>query len=155
MLSVLLASGLAMNSAQSATDTRAIQLIKNMYADILDEDLIGEDVETIRYTPQLRQLLNQVNDIGELKEWEMCEWSYDHKTVPGNDFDTRLSQMKFNTLPNGRVRAQGVNFGEYFYRDFEVHCTANNCKINDIFDPTSNPNSYQQSLRKIIKNKNC
>lgn len=146
--------GLMMGTTASA-DPRAVQLIKNMYADILDDDLIGEDVETIRYTPQLRSLIGQLEEIGEKRQWEMCEWSYDHKTVPGNDFDTRLNQMKFSTLPNGRVRAQGVNFGERFYRDFEIICTANNCKINDIFDPTVTPNSYQQAIRKIIKNKNC
>lgn len=154
ILPIVFTTGL-MLSATASAETRAVQLIKNMYADILDDDLIGEDVETIRYTPQLRSLLDQLEEVGNQQQWEMCEWSYDHKTVPGNDFDTTLSQMKFSTLPNGRVRAQGVNFGEYFYRDFEVQCTTNNCKINDIFDPTSNPNSYQQSIRKIIKNKNC
>lgn len=154
LIPIVFATGLMMSTITSA-ESRAVQLIKSMYADILDDDLIGEDVETIRYTPQLRNLLNQLEEVGNQQQWEMCEWAYDHKTVPGNDFDTTLNQMKFSTLPNGRVRAQGVNFGERFYRDFEVVCTANNCKINDIFDPTANPNSYQQSIRKIIKNKNC
>lgn len=154
IFAIIFTIGMMISTTVSA-ESRAIQLIKGLYTDILDDDLMGEDVETIRYTPQLRSLLKQLEDVAEQQQWEMCEWIYEHKLIPGNDRDTQINQMKFNNLPNGRVRAQGINFGEYFFRDFEVKCTENSCKINDIFDPTASTNSYQQSIRKIIKNKNC
>lgn len=127
------------------------QFIKKVYADALDDDMMGEDIVKIHAAPELRRLISRLDQVHSEEEWEMCDWSYDHQLVPGNDFDTKLSQMNFSTLANGRVRAQGRNFGKTFHVDFEVKCTDGSCKINDMFSPTG----YKQALNKIIKYRNC
>lgn len=127
------------------------QFIKKVYADALDDDMLGEDIVKIHATSDLRRLITRLDQVHSEEEWEICEWSYDHQLIPGNDFNTKLNQMRFSTLADGRVRAQGKNFGRSFHVDFDVKCTDGSCKINDMFSPTS----YKQALNKIIKYKVC
>ena len=149
-LFALLLSGTCLStSAFAQTPT---QFIKKVYADHLNEDLISVDAIRLHAAKELRGLILQRDAIAERHLGDMCEWvEYAFPLIPGNDYDTRLNQMKFTQLSNGRVRAQGSNFGERFSLDFEVSCKSNDCKIENIYTPQN----YKNQMRQIVRAGTC
>ena len=148
LLSLLLLSTFG-NTYAKNEDPRKVTLVKKIYVAELSSspqsDLLKKNA-----TPELRKLLDARDRIHSKFGGEYCDWVrslYD----PGNDFDTKVGQMKFTTLNSGLIRASGTNFGEKFHRDFKVQCDAQSCKIDDIYDP----NSYKLELQQLVKKPYC
>lgn len=138
-----------------ATSVHAVetpmQFVKRIYANFI-YDLSSPS----QFLPEIEQLQEKLDRISQQEHWEMCSWSENHTLIPGNDFDTELKHMTFTTLANGKIRAQGRNFGHSFHMDFDVKCTAQEgCKIYDMISSNSPPRSYKQTLKQIIKDRNC
>ncbi|WP_227554757.1 MULTISPECIES: hypothetical protein [Acinetobacter] len=130
-------------------DLRKIQLIKKIYATELSLNPPNNMLEK-NATPELKSLLNSRDRIHSRFGGEYCDWARS-LYVPGNDFDTKVGQMKFTTLNNGLIRASGTSFGEKFHRDFKVQCDTSSCKIDDIYDP----NSYKKEMQQLVKKPYC
>ena len=129
MVSALLCSGIA--HAQTP-----VEFAKKVYSDALNDDLMAVDIVKLHGSPDLRRLIDRRDRIAQAHQGEMCEWVY-NPLIPGNDVDTRLKQMKFTQLSNGRVRAQGKNLGYPFKVDLAVQCSGDTCKIADLYNPDS------------------
>lgn len=126
--------------------------VKKVYADQLNDDLLGVDIIKLHAAPDLRRLIEQRDRIAEAHEGEMCEWVYDaYPLIPGNDYDTRLNQMTFTPLKNGRIKAKGLNFGERFEIDFAVACSGDTCKIVNLYTPEN----YRNKMAQIIRAGTC
>lgn len=132
------------------TTTKQIEFMKKVYADRLNEDLMGVDIIKLHGSADLRQWIKKTDAIADANLGEMCEWVYE-PMIPGNDSDVKMNQLKFSTLTNGLVRVQGKNFGRPFHIDYEVQCTTQGCKINDLFDPKS----YKAFLKDVAKKGRC
>lgn len=143
----LFCSGLSYAEQQSST---AIHFMKKVYADRLNEDLMGVDIVKLHGSADLRQWIKKTDAIADAHLGDMCEWVYD-PMIPGQDTDVRLNQLKYTTLSNGRIRVQGKNFGRPFQVDYEVKCDPQGCKINDVY----NPSSYKQYLKDVAKKGQC
>ncbi|MFW1798519.1 hypothetical protein ACG9YX_00505 [Acinetobacter nematophilus] len=137
--------------AESTSQNLAkINFIKKIYAMKISEQYLNIDIVKQNSANELKQLISR-RDALELKyPREMCEWVR-NLLIPGNDFDVKLSKMKFTLLNNGFVRAHGVNFGEEFHIDYQVQCHGQSCKIEDIYDPYS----YKKELIFIITKNKC
>ena len=127
-----------------------IDFIKKRYVDRINKQLSGMDVIKKHSSTDLRQWISKTDAIADANVGDMCDWVYD-PMIPGQDSDTRLNQLKYTTLSNGRVRVQGQNFGEKFQIDYEIQCDSKGCKINDLFDPKS----YKQLLKSAAQKKLC
>ncbi|UOO92955.1 hypothetical protein [Vitreoscilla stercoraria] len=126
--------------------------VKKVYADHLNEDLLGIDTIKLHAAPQLRRLIEERDRIADAHEGEMCEWVYDaYPLIPGNDYDTRLNQMTFTPLANGRIKAKGRNFGQTFEIDFAVACSGDTCKIVNLYTP----DDYRAKMAQIIRAGTC
>ncbi len=134
----------------NAPQQAKINAVKKIYADHLNEDLMGIDIVKLHASPELRQLIQKRDAIADRHEGDMCGWVR-QVLIPGSDYDVRASQIKYSALPNGRVRAQAKNFGESFHVDFELQCDAQGCKIADVYDPSS----YKKELMSIVRNGTC
>lgn len=135
-----------------ADDQSSIQInfMKTTYTHLLNNQLSGIDVLKKFSTTDLNQWIKKTDAIADAHLGEMCDWVYD-PMLPGQDHDIRLSQLKYTILHNGRVRVQGINFGEKFQIDYELKCDHQRCKINDLWDPQS----YKQKLKHIAKQGAC
>ncbi len=137
--------------AETAQQNSAkINLIKKIYAIKINEELSNTDLIKQNAADELKQLISRRDGLELNYPGEMCDWVR-NLLIPGNDFNVKLNQMKFTVLNNGLVRAQGVNFGENFHVDYQVQCTGQSCKIEDIYDP----NSYKKELYMIIRKNKC
>ena len=133
------------------TTLNKVKFIKKVYADQLNDDLISIDIVKLHAGKELRRLIDQRDAIADEHLGDMCSWVGEGNVIPGNDFDVKLHQMKFSVLNNGRVRAQGKNFGENFHVDFEVQCQGESCTIADVYDP----NSLKKTLTKVVQQRLC
>lgn len=131
------------------TDQQKINFMKQVYQDVLNDDL-SVDVLELHASSQLRMFIQHRDAIAIRNQGEMCDWVRS-VFIPGNDHDTVASQINYSILNNGRVRVQAKNFGEAFQIDYDVQCNLMGCKINDLYDP----DSYKQELISIVKNGTC
>lgn len=137
------------NFAQANNEQlRKIELVQGIYKSELM--LTQEDTLKLNATPELKKILNTRDAIHSQFGGEYCDWVR-NIYIPGQDYNTKLNQMKFSVLNNGLVRAQGVNFGKKFHRDFKVSCDTKSCKIDDVFDP----NSYKEEMKELAKKPSC
>lgn len=137
--------------ANKNTDVTAqIKFVQKIYADALNEDLMGIDIIKLHASPVLRQLIIKRDQIAQRHIGEMCEWVRS-VLIPGNDYDVKANKIKYTALIDNRIRVQGTNFGEKFQLDIEVKCEKNVCKIMDIYDPKS----YKTELSTIVKKGTC
>lgn len=133
----------------NSEQTRKIELLKRVYKIELGGTSKMDSLKS-NATPEFKKVLNIRDAIHSRYGGEYCDWV---RVVyfPGQDHDIKLSQMKFSTLSNGLVRAEGINFGEKFHRDFKVNCNAQSCKIDDVYEPAS----YKNEMKRLAKNPYC
>lgn len=150
LTAVLLGMTASSFSYANQQSSAQINLIKKLYTDRINKQQSGMEVIKKHSSTDLRQWIIKTDAIADANAGDMCDWVYD-PMIPGQDFDTRLNQLKYTTLSNGRVRVQGQNFGEKFQIDYELQCDNKGCKINDLFDPKS----YKQLLKSAAQKKLC
>ncbi|TCM62819.1 hypothetical protein EC844_12365 [Acinetobacter calcoaceticus] len=134
----------------AAQSTEKINFLKKVYADALNEDLMGVDVVKLHGSKELRALIGKRDAIADAHQGDMCEW-VENTLIPGQDYDVKAHQIQYTALSNGRIQVRAKNFGQPFKIDFDVKCNAGTCKIADLF----NPQSFKQSVTNIVRKGTC